>query len=77
MPDLLIRNVPMAAHARLKARAADLGISVNEMLLREVVALADRPTMAEWVVEVDGRRRAGGPSPDVIADVIRAGRDER
>lgn len=77
MPDLLIRNVPPAAHARLKERAASLGVSVNEMLLREVVALADRPTMVEWIAEVDGRRRHRGPNVSQIVDVIRAGREER
>ncbi len=77
MPDLLLRNVPPDAHARLKERASSLGISVNEMLLRELVALADRPTMAEWVVEIDARRRPDGPTAEQVVDVIRMGRSER
>ena len=42
-----IRNVPDDLHRRLKVRAAERGTSLSELLLAEVEAIADRPTLAE------------------------------
>jgi len=77
MADLLIRGVPEDVHGKIKARAAAAGRSVNDLLLSELVEWAGKPTLAEWLVEVDGGRREGGPTAAEIADVVRSGRAVR
>lgn len=42
-----IRNVPEALHRRLKVRAATEGLSLSDMLLREIEQFAKRPTTEE------------------------------
>ena len=67
-----IRNVPDALHRRLKARAAELGLTLSDYLLQEVAQLAQRPTIAELAQRArqrDGRRPA--------VDAVRAVRYER
>lgn len=68
-----IRDVPPDLHRRLKARAAEAGLSLSDYLLQELRDLAVRPTMREWV------REAGGlPTLEVSerpADVLRRERD--
>ena len=39
-----IRNVPEDVHRRLKARAAQQGMSLSEYLLREITRSAEAPT---------------------------------
>ena len=46
MGHIQIRNVPEDVHRTLKARAAREGMSLSEYLLRDVVELASRPTLA-------------------------------
>lgn len=52
-----IRHVPEPVHRKLKARAAEAGMSLSDYLLREVERLAGRPS----VEEVLGRIRAREP----------------
>ena len=40
-----IRNVPDALHRRLKARAAEAGMSLSDYLLAELRRSAERPTL--------------------------------
>lgn len=68
-----IRDVPDAAHAVLRARAAAAGMSMSEYLRAELIALASRPTVAEVLTRAN--RRAGGPSTGAILDAIHDGRD--
>jgi len=42
-----IRNVPDLIHRRLKARAAEEGLSLSDYLLREMRGLAERPSLEE------------------------------
>jgi plasmid stability protein len=44
-----IRNVPEDLHRDLKVRAARTGMTLSDYLLRELRALAVRPTMQEWL----------------------------
>ena len=70
-----VRNVPDDVHRRLKSRAAMEGRSLSEMLLEELVRLADRPT-----VEEIARRLAELPPVEVpggAAAVIREEREKR
>jgi hypothetical protein len=43
-----IRHVPDALHRRLKARAADTGMTLSDYLLAELRRLADRPTPQQF-----------------------------
>ena len=42
-----IRNVPDAVHRRLKARAAEEGLSLSDYILRDAKRLAEQPTHEE------------------------------
>jgi antitoxin FitA len=44
-----IRNVPDGLHRELKSRAALNGMTLSDYLLRELLPLAARPTMHEWL----------------------------
>ena len=70
-----IRNVPLALHRKLKARAALAGMSLSDYLLREVREVAERPTPEEMRT-----RLAALPTinPRIsAADAVRAERDGR
>jgi plasmid stability protein len=70
-----IRNVPEDLHRRLKARAAMAGLSLSDMLLREITAVAERPTLEELRARLASRR---SPTLDISpADAVRAERDAR
>ncbi|MBX3485692.1 hypothetical protein [Phenylobacterium sp.] len=75
MTMIQVRNVPEELHRRLKARAAMVGLSLSDMLLREMKAVADRPTLEEM------RARLAALPPVVIsetsAEAVRAERDSR
>ena len=70
-----IRNVPAALHRELKSRAALAGMSLSDYLLREIHAVAARPTL-------DQMRERLARRPEVSlsvapADAVRAERDAR
>jgi antitoxin FitA len=74
MKMIQIRNVPDDLHRALKIRAASEGISMSELILRDLPRIAHRPTLAE--VQARIRRRGpvtGAPSG---ADLVRAAREE-
>lgn len=52
MATIQIRNVPPELHRKLKARAAESGRSLSDYLLDELRAVAQRPTIKEWLDEV-------------------------
>ena len=52
-----IRNVPEDLHRRLKARAAMAGMSLSDYLLKEISAVAERPTMEEMRERLATRSR--------------------
>ena len=68
-----IRNVPDALHRRLKSRAALLGMSLSDYLLREIHAVAERPTVDELRTRL--RSRAGTALSLPPADAVRTERD--
>jgi plasmid stability protein len=76
MPKMIqLRNVPDALHRKLKARAAEAGLSLSDFLTREARKIAELPTMEEMrarlaalpVIEVS-------PTP---TEIIREERDRR
>lgn len=70
-----IRNVPDEVHRRLKARAAEEGISLSDLLLREAVRLVERPSRAALLERI--RRRSSITPSEPIADAVRAERNAR
>jgi plasmid stability protein len=42
-----IRNVPDTLHRKLKSRAALEGVSLSDLLLKEIEQVAERPTVKE------------------------------
>ena len=75
MGHIQIRNVPDDIHRTLKARAAKEGMSLTEYLMREVVDLAQRPTVAEVTQRIRKRSRVNLGVP--VADLIREEREAR
>jgi antitoxin FitA len=70
-----LRHVPDELHRKLKARAAMEGLSLSDYLLREVRAIADRPTVAELQARI--LRRAPVKPRETPAKAVRAERDAR
>jgi plasmid stability protein len=70
-----IRHVPDQVHRTLKARAASEGLSLSEYLLREVQAIAERPSPDEMRARLAARTpvRVRGS----VARAVRAERDSR
>lgn len=60
MATIQVRNVPEAAHRIYRARAAAVGMSLQEYLLAEIVRNASLRTPAELVDEVEERMRVEG-----------------
>lgn len=70
-----IRDVPEKVHSTLKARAAREGMSLSDMLKKELERLAERPSMAEWLEST--REIKPIPSKRTAAQIIREMRDAR
>ena len=70
-----IRNVPDALHRKLKARAAEAGLSLSDYLLADLRKSAERPTPDELKARLSTRTAVSPPiSP---ARAVRAERDAR
>ena len=70
-----VRNVPEEVHSTLKARAAREGMSLSDLIKRELELAAERPTMREWL-ELTQRTRPI-PAKRTAAQVVRELRDPR
>jgi len=70
-----IRNVPEALHRKLKARAAQAGMSLSNYLLREMRKVAERPTMEELLERL--KRRTPAHVTESPAEILRAERERR
>ena len=53
MSMIQIRNVPDDLHRELKVRAAQSGMTLSDYLLRELRAVAVRPTMEQWLARTE------------------------
>ena len=75
MKMIQIRNVPDELHQALKIRAAREGITMSELILRELPGIASRPSLAEIMLRAQRRR----PVKDVgsIPDLLRQERAKR
>jgi antitoxin FitA len=74
MPKMIqIRNVPDGLHRKLKARAAEQGLTLSDYLLRMAEREAEKPTIAELTERI---RRRGPARPDIsAAEIVRQMRD--
>lgn len=70
-----IRDVPDDVHSTLKARAAREGMSLSDLIKRELERMAERPSMQEWLE----RTQQVKPIPSRLspAQVVRELRDSR
>jgi antitoxin FitA len=68
-----IRNMPDALHRRLKARAAEQGLTLSDYLLRELRVSAARPTRAQLLERLRSREPFGPKTPPAV--VVRQERD--
>lgn len=50
-----VRGVPADTHRRLKARAAEEGRTLSELVRAELIEIANRPTLAEVLRRIEGR----------------------
>ncbi|HEX2592762.1 MAG TPA: hypothetical protein VHL34_14770 [Rhizomicrobium sp.] len=70
-----LRNVPEGLHRKLKARAAESGMTLSDYLILEAKKLADRPTLEEM-----RKRLAALPPVKLnvsVAELIREERERR
>jgi plasmid stability protein len=70
-----IRNVPDALHRRIKARAAQSGMTLSDYLRAEIERFAAQPTRDEMLARLHARRRVQLRTS--AAQVIRAERESR
>jgi plasmid stability protein len=71
-----VRDVPDDLHRALKARAASEGVSLSELIRRELPRIARRPSVAEMNARIERRGPLSGIPADFSAtDVIRRHRD--
>jgi plasmid stability protein len=70
-----LRNVPDDLHRKLKARAAEEGMSLSEYILRDVRSIAERPTPEELKRILLTRKPV--KLPESPAEAIRAIRNSR
>lgn len=70
-----IRNVPVATHRRLKARAALEGISMSQFVLREIEKVLATPSRQELLAAI--RDLSESELDEAPADVLREARGMR
>lgn len=63
-----IRDVEDDVYAALVRHAADLGVSVPELMRREMARLAQRPPLGQWLAGT--RRRPSTISREEIVDAL-------
>ena len=75
--NITIRNVPDEVRNTLSERAAREHKSMQEYLREQLVKMADKPTIEEWVDQVQARVKASGTriGRDEIVRIIREDRD--
>ena len=70
-----IRNVPDTLHRKLKSRAALEGVSLSDLLLKEIEQVAERPTVKELAERL--ARRAPVKYKISPAEILREERSRR
>lgn len=70
-----VRDVPSEVHRRLKARAAEQGRTLSELVRELLEEAASRPTMTEMLERLSAEEPAEPGESSAAA--VREGRDER
>ncbi len=70
-----VRNVPDDVHRKLKARAAEAGLSLSDYIKRDLERAAERPTVEELSARVAARGRSN-VSTAFIVNAIREARGD-
>lgn len=70
-----IRDVPDRVHSTLKARAAREGMSLSDLIKRELERAAERPGMREWLERTQQTRPIRAKR--TAAQLVRELRDAR
>ncbi|CAN5165940.1 hypothetical protein BH23ACT9_BH23ACT9_34910 [soil metagenome] len=65
---LQIRDVDDEVYAALAERAAQAGMTVPELIRRELVRLSRRPTVEQWLART--QRRPSSISTDEVLDAL-------
>jgi antitoxin FitA len=73
MPNVLVRDLPDDTHKKLQQRAEAAGQSLQQYLSRELIRLAETPTMEEVLERIHGR--SGGRIG--FTEAVEALEDER
>lgn len=63
-----IRDLDDDVYAALARRAAEVGLTVPDLLRREATRLASRPSMEEWLART--RRRPSGITREDVIDAL-------
>jgi hypothetical protein len=75
MTMIQLRNVPEELHRELKAKAARQGVTLSDLIVRELPRIARQPTPQEIMERIRSREPVlDGPSG---AEMVRAVREER
>ena len=69
MKSILIREVPTELHLLLKRRAKTKGQSLQQYLLAELTALAQKPTIDEVLKRIESRSLAKVDMEAVVRDL--------
>ena len=78
MATIQIKHVPDDAHRKLRIRAAAAGQSLQQYMLEAVCRQADLASVEELLARKRARALAHGEydlDPDMIVEIIRAGRE--
>ena len=73
MKRLQIRNVPDDLHTALKSRAIAEGVTMSELIRRELHRIAHKPSMKQILARIDSDESVLGPESS--AGIIRRHRD--
>lgn len=77
MKTLQIRSVPDDVHRKLKVRAAQVGMSLSELALSELLRSLERPMRSELLDRLGGRSPVDIQGVGGAAAMVRAERDAR
>lgn len=69
-----IRNVPDSIHRKVKARAAEAGMTLSDYLLAEVERMVSLPSREEMLARLHSRGRVQLRA--AAADIIRSDREQ-
>ena len=76
MATLQVKRVPDDLHAAVKARAAAEGVTVSELILRELRRAVERPAIQTWLADIEASRRDRPPLRVDIEELMDQVRDD-